>query len=257
MEFLRSSIILDAMSAVSFAGADLPIRDDLLEAHERAWAAIARPGTWLTGKQRGAAAAEIRHAAGCALCARIKAALSPNAVPGTHDSMGELPPAEVELVHRVVNDPGRLSESWLQSVLARGLSDGEYVEIVGLIAMVMVLDTCHRALGLAERALPAPVAGEPSRYRPAGAKKMAAWLPFVEAVVARDAQRTARVRARLRSGLGEAGLVDAAAITAAFHGFVRIADATGIPYTTAAGGRDVPELREEAGINEFYRVREA
>ncbi len=168
------------MSAVSFAGADLPIRDDLLEAHERAWAAIARPGTWLTGKQRGAAAAEIRHAAGCALCARIKAALSPNAVPGTHDSMGELPPAEVELVHRVVNDPGRLSESWLQSVLARGLSDGEYVEIVGLIAMVMVLDTCHRALGLAERALPAPVAGEPSRYRPAGAKKMAAWLPLVE-----------------------------------------------------------------------------
>ncbi len=82
-------------------------------------------------------------------------------------------------------------------------------------------------------------------------------VEFVEAVVARDAQRTARVRARLRSGLGEAGLVDAAAITAAFHGFVRIADATGIPYTTAAGGRDVPELREEAGINEFYRVRDA
>jgi len=81
-------------------------------------------------------------------------------------------------------------------------------------------------------------------------------VEFVEAVVVRDAQRTARARAKLRSDLGEAGLVDAAAITAAFHGFVRIADATGIPYTTAAGGRDVPELREEAGINEFYRVRE-
>ena len=27
------------MSAVSFAGTDLPIRSDLIEAHERAWAA--------------------------------------------------------------------------------------------------------------------------------------------------------------------------------------------------------------------------
>ena len=55
--------------------------------------------------------------------------------------------------------------------------------------------------------------------------------------------------------LGEAGLVDAAAVVGAFHGFVRIADAIGIPYTGAAQGRDVPELREQAGINDFYRVR--
>lgn len=116
----------------------------------------------------------------CALCARIKAALSPNAVQGAHDTLGRLRPAEVELVHRVVNDPGRLSESWAQSVLARGLSDGEYIEIVGLIAMVMIMDTCMRALGLPLRALPEPVGGEPTRYRPAGARKQAAWLPLVE-----------------------------------------------------------------------------
>jgi hypothetical protein len=36
---------------------------------------------------------------------------------------------------------------------------------------------------------------------------------------------------------------------------VRIADSTGIPYTTAAGGRDRPEIREAAGVNDFYRVR--
>jgi hypothetical protein len=65
-------------------------------------------------------------------------------------------------------------------ILARGLSDGEYIEIVGVIAMVMIMDTCLRALGLPERALPAPMAGEPSRYRPAGARKKAAWLPLVE-----------------------------------------------------------------------------
>jgi hypothetical protein len=80
-------------------------------------------------------------------------------------------------------------------------------------------------------------------------------LEFAEAVVARDAQRTGAARAKLRAALGDAGLVDAAAITAAFHGFVRVADATGIPYATAAGGQDRPEIREAAGVNDFYRVR--
>jgi hypothetical protein len=156
------------------------LRNDLVEAHQRAWAAIAAPGTWLTGERRVAVAAEVRRARECAHCARIKAALSPNAVPGTHESLGVLSEAEVELVHRVTGDPGRLSEKWSQSVLARGLAEGEYVEIVGLVAMVMMMDTCMRALGMPERELPAPAAGEPTRYQPPGAKKQAAWLPLVE-----------------------------------------------------------------------------
>ena len=82
----------------------------------------------------------------------------------------------------------------------------------------------------------------------------AALVDFAEAVVLRDSPRTSQAREKLRSALGEAGLVDAAAIVAAFHGFVRIADATGIPYTTAAQGRDAPEIRERAGVNAFYRV---
>jgi hypothetical protein len=78
---------------------------------------------------------------------------------------------------------------------------------------------------------------------------------FAEAVVARDWTRAASLRHDLREALGDAGLVDAAAIVAAFHGFVRVADAIGIPYTTAAMGQDAPDLRAEAGINDFYRVR--
>jgi len=80
---------------------------------------------------------------------------------------------------------------------------------------------------------------------------------FAEAVVLRDPARTAAARETLCEALGEAGLIDAAATVAAFHGFVRLADAIGIPYTTAARGEDVPELREQAGINAFYRVQEA
>jgi hypothetical protein len=168
------------MSAPAFAGGDFAVRPDLVEAHERAWAAIAAPGTWLDGARRVAVAAEIRKARECAHCARIRAALSPNNVPGAHESLGKLGAAEVELIHRVVGDPGRLSEKWSQGVIAMGLAEGEYVEIVGLCAMVMMLDTCIRALGLPERPLPAPEPGAPTRYRPAGAKKKAAWLPLVE-----------------------------------------------------------------------------
>jgi hypothetical protein len=84
---------------------------------------------------------------------------------------------------------------------------------------------------------------------------LTALVEFAEAVVARDAARTARAREALRGKLGEAGLVDAAATVAAFHGFVRIADAIGIPYTTAARGEDAPEVRERSGVNDFYRVR--
>ncbi len=168
------------MAATAFAASKLAVRGDLVDSHERAWAAIAAPGTWLTGEQRVAVAAEIRHARSCAHCANIRAALSPNGVPGAHQSLGKLGPAAIELVHRVVGDPGRLSEKWSQSVLAAGLSEGEYVEIVGLIAMVMMLDTCLRALGLPERPLPAAKPGAPTRYRPSGARKKAAWLPLVE-----------------------------------------------------------------------------
>jgi alkylhydroperoxidase family enzyme len=166
--------------AVPIESGDLPIRPDLAEAHARAWAAIAAPGTWLEGERRVAVAAEIRNVHRCEYCAQIKAALSPNAGKGEHSSLGVLGPAEVELIHRVVSDPGRLSERWSESVLARGLAEGEYVEIVGIIAMVMMMDACSAGLGVADHALPAPLAGEPTRYRPPGARKQAAWLPLVE-----------------------------------------------------------------------------
>lgn len=168
------------MVGLALPGTDLPVRSDLVEAHDKGWASIAAPGTWLSAERRIAVAAEIRRARECAHCARIKEALSPNAIKGAHESLGVVSPAEVELIHRVVSDPGRLSERWAQSVLAQGLAEGDYVEIVGIIGMVMMMDAFTRALGLPDRALPAPQAGEPTRYRPPGAKKQVAWLPLVE-----------------------------------------------------------------------------
>lgn len=83
----------------------------------------------------------------------------------------------------------------------------------------------------------------------------AALIEYVDAVVARDAARVATAREALGLQLGDAGLVDAAAVVGAFHGFVRIADSIGIPYANAALGKDLPELRAEAGVDAFPRLR--
>ena len=54
-------------------------------------------------------------------------------------------------------------------------------------------------------------------------------VAFAEAVCDRDDARTAETRAALLDALGEAALVDAAAVIAGFNAFPRVADATGIP----------------------------
>ncbi len=78
---------------ISYDSACVPVREDLVTAHQTQWARLARPGTWWTGKQRRAIAGEVRAAARCELCRQRKASLSPYTVPGEHHSEGELPAA--------------------------------------------------------------------------------------------------------------------------------------------------------------------
>jgi len=167
------------MAALTYAAAPYRVRDDLAEAHARAWARLARPGTWLDGKSRVEVAAEARHAGGCALCKRQKAALSPFSIDGQHDSLGRLPASWVELIHRVVCDPGRLTHGWYKRMLAAGIAETEYVEIVSLVAHVTAIDTFTRGIGMPLHPLPAPEAGAASRYRPKEARQHEAWAPNI------------------------------------------------------------------------------
>jgi alkylhydroperoxidase family enzyme len=157
----------------------LPVRQDLADAIERAWRRLAGPGTWWNGAQRLRMVAETRNALQCPLCRRRKAALSPYTVEGAHHSLGTLPDAVVEVIHRVRTDAGRLTETWLNATLASGLTDAEYVEIVGIVATTAALDTFNLAMGLPPAELPAAIPGEPSRRRPKGARKQIAWVPTV------------------------------------------------------------------------------
>jgi hypothetical protein len=124
--------------------------------------------------------AETRNAIDCALCRRRKEALSPAAVAGTHDSLGELPEIAVEIVHRIRTDPARLTRGWYEDVIEAGLTPEQYVEIVSVVAHTVALDTFARGIGVPPLPLPRPANGAPTRHRPAGARPAAAWVPWIE-----------------------------------------------------------------------------
>lgn len=167
------------MTEPTWEGAATPVRADVVEAHRAAWRRLARPGAWFDGATRIAIAAETRNAPACALCTARKAALSPAAVMGAHDSPGGLPDVMVDAVHRIVTDPARLSRNWYEGLLADGLADTEYVELVGVVCQTVLVDSFARALGAEPWDLPAPVSGAPARRRPAGVKPGRAWTPWI------------------------------------------------------------------------------
>lgn len=168
------------MSDLTYDDAPYAIREDLIEAELRFWERLGRPGTWLDGETRLAIAAEARHARGCALCAEQKEALSPFAVDGEHDTLGQLPLDRVEIIHRIVSDPGRLIRPWYEKMIAGGVPETEYVEMVSIVAHITAVDTFAKALGLPPRKLPQAEPGEPARYRPEGAKQNEAWAPNID-----------------------------------------------------------------------------
>lgn len=167
---------------LSYDRSSLPVREDIVRAHQDFWRRLAAPGAWWTGVQRLSIAQEARAAEHCPLCAERKAALSPYTVDGRHASDSELPSAAVEAVHRLVTDPGRLTKAWFDTVT--GAHDGairveQYVELLGTVVAIVSIDQFCRAIGLALHDLPVAVGGQCSAYRPQAAQMQDAWVPMV------------------------------------------------------------------------------
>ena len=149
---------------------------------------------------RVAIAQEVRNATHCMFCVRRKKMLSPYTAEDEHDSSGLLPMVVVDAVHRIVTDQNRITQSWIDANIEKGLSEEAYVELLGVVVMVFSIDEFNRALGLQLESLPPPDAGEPSHYRPALAARgtgFVAMLPPNGAVGEEDdlwqAERTANV----------------------------------------------------------------
>ena len=158
----------------------LIVRDDLRSALGRAWSEVAQVGAWLNAEQRLAIAGEARQAWLCKLCERRKEALSPYAIDGVHDHLGVLPESWIEAVHRIVTDSGRITESWYDSMIATGIVEDEFIELLSVATLVICMDTFMRGIGLAPEPLPTSAGqGTPMQKRPGGAKTGPGWAPTV------------------------------------------------------------------------------
>lgn len=167
--------------AINYDSVPYLVRDDLVAAQNTAWKQLSEPGAWLDARKRLDVARETRKAWDCALCASRKVALSPYAIVGDHDNVTDLSPAEIEIIHRIATDPGRLREKWLKGEMEAGdISEEAYIEIVTIICKIIMIDRFAESLSESEYSLPAPVPGEPSGYRAPGAKMHDGWISLVE-----------------------------------------------------------------------------
>lgn len=98
---------------ITYEEVPAPVRPGFAASHQRFWDRLAAPGTWWTGAERVAIAAETRAAPDCPYCRERKAALSPHTVSGTRTTATDLPQAAVEVIHAVMTDAGRLTRGSL------------------------------------------------------------------------------------------------------------------------------------------------
>ncbi len=155
-----------------YAESAYPVRADLAAAHASQLEQLGAPGTWGNGAQRVAIAAEARNA-GCQA-----GVLEAPAEDGAAVEFA-LPEVARRVARRLAVSPKDVDQAFCHDALKDGLSDTEYVEIVGLVARVTNFDIFARGVGVALRPLPAAQPGEPSRERPAAAVIEGAWVPTI------------------------------------------------------------------------------
>jgi len=154
-------------------------RDGVASLHDQVLAELAAPGDAWDARSRRAALEEARAARACALCEARRGTLSPDATGGDHKSADLLSAASVEVIHRVVNDPGRLTRGWADVQIV-ALGDAVYAELVAVTAIIVAIDMYARSIGASPPALGEPVDGPPARERPAGLGDVGAWIPMTE-----------------------------------------------------------------------------
>lgn len=87
-----------------------------------------------------------------------------------------------------------------------------------------------------------------------GVPHAAELLAFAEAALGNDGLLLARARDAVLNTMGEAAMVDAAAVIGGFNGITRIADATGIPLEGPKAEQSA-SWRATLGIDRFAETK--
>lgn len=155
---------------------DTDWRSDLVDAHRSVVLRIAEPGTWWSGAERVAIAAEHRRALDHADLPPWEA---PSGIEGMVAADHVLPPAAVDATWRLTNHPGTLTEDWYRTIVAGLPSALHYVELVGIVAAMNSLDRFAAAMELDPVPLPDPAPGEPTGDTPGDMAVSTHWVPTV------------------------------------------------------------------------------
>ena len=157
-----------------YPGSALPIRREILEAQAEAVQHWGSTGEWWSASERLAIVSEVRSA-------RDADALPPWIAPTTVEGLvaedHPLPPGAVDAIWRLTNHLGTVTRKWYEALVPDRLSADRYVELVGLVAQVNLVDRFADVLKLDRPALPRPAEGEPTRNRPEGAELSTHWVP--------------------------------------------------------------------------------
>ncbi len=169
------------MTHFTYENAPVAVRKEIGETYSWYWQRLASPGSWWTGAERIALAAEVRRATACQFCGQRKDALSPYTLSGNHDAEPASPLTDdaIDAVHRIVTDQSRITQVWVDGLVERGMRIEAYIELVGLVVAVFSIDEFNRALGLAPEALPGPIAGKPTGYCPDHTDSETGFVPMI------------------------------------------------------------------------------
>jgi hypothetical protein len=132
-----------------------PEIEDLIE---RRWDALRSPGSSFDGIERVAIAASARG-----------------------ESTTVVSDGVAEAARRIHDEPATITREWLEALRHDGLSDAQYVEVIGVVAQVRALDTFEFGVERARRPLPEPAAGTPTPAEVADAAIEGGWVPTVGA----------------------------------------------------------------------------
>jgi hypothetical protein len=136
----------------------LEVPADIDDVVGRQWDRLSRPGSWFTGAERVAIAGAARG-----------------------DESVDADAGVADAARRIHDAPATISLEWLNDIRDTGVSDAQYVEVLGVVSQLRAIDTFEFGVGRATRPLPEPTGGEPSRTRVDGAKLDGGWVPTVGA----------------------------------------------------------------------------
>jgi len=149
-----------------------PVQKDIEDIHADQFDQLKTPGTWGTSEQRLTIINEARQSAYHA--GTLEKPTNPGIVPNV-----ELSEVARRVVKRLAIAPKDMDQKFYNQAIEDGLTDSQYVEIVGLVARFTCFDIFARGIDIPLRPLPSPTSGPPSQKRPKEAVIEKAWVPTI------------------------------------------------------------------------------